>query len=105
MIENSNIIGNWDVIVYTPFGESKAVASIKKLDPFVSGTIDGERGSFDFSNGTISENTLTFFAPVDTPIKANLSVSVEVESDKFTGTLMVDKYMSVAIKGVKNVSI
>jgi hypothetical protein len=105
MAENLNIIGNWNVIVYTPFGESKAVALIKAVDPFVSGTIEGERGSFDFSNGVVSENILTFSTSVDTPIKAQLSVDVAIGNDKFSGMLMIDEYMKVVIRGIKNVNI
>jgi hypothetical protein len=105
MAENLNIIGNWDVIVDTPFGESKALALIKAINPFITGTIDGERGSFDFDNGVVNENVLTFFASVDTPIKAKLSVDVAIEDNEFSGTLMIDEYMKVAIRGIKNVNL
>ncbi len=105
MTENSSLIGNWNVVIDTPFGESKAKASIKELNPFVSGTIDGENGSFDFNNGIINENKLTFSATVDTPIKATLSVGVYMENEEFTGTLMIDEYMTVNIRGIKNVNL
>ena len=101
----SNIIGNWKVSVLTPFGTSKSSAIIKSIEPFVSGTIVGERGSLDFDNGVVSGDTITFSATVDTPIKATFTVNVEVVDDKFEGTLEIDQYTKLDIKGEKNVNL
>ncbi|MEY4333116.1 MAG: hypothetical protein RLZZ196_1854 [Bacteroidota bacterium] len=105
MVENLNIIGNWNAIIETPFGESKANVLIKTINPFVSGTVNGENGSFDFDNGTFTQNTLVFSSTVDTPIKATLYISVLIEGEKFTGTLTMDEYMTVNIRGFKNVNL
>jgi hypothetical protein len=101
----SNIIGNWKVSVLTPFGTSNASATIESIEPFVSGTIVGERGSLDFDNGVVSGDTIIFSATVDTPIKATLTVNVEVVDDKFEGTLEIDQYGKLDIKGEKNVNL
>jgi hypothetical protein len=100
-----NIIGNWQVSVFTPFGVSNSTANITSIEPFVSGTIIGERGSLDFDNGVVSGDTITFSATVDTPIKATLTVNVEVVDDKFEGTLEIDQYAKLDIKGEKNVNL
>lgn len=105
MIDDLNIVGNWDVVVDTPFGESKAKAKIKELKPSVSGTVDGENGSLDFNDGNIVDNVLTFTSSVDTPIKATLFVSVKITENKFVGHLLIDEYMKVNIRGVKNVDL
>ena len=101
----SNLIGNWQVSVPTPFGTSNASATINSIEPFVSGTIVGERGSLDFDNGIISGDTITFSATVDTPIKATLTVNIELVDDKFQGTLEIDQYAKLDIKGEKNVNL
>ena len=101
----SNIIGTWQVSVFTPFGASNASATIKSIEPFVLGTIVGERGSLDFDNGIVSGDKIAFSATVDTPIKATLTVNVEVIDDKFEGTLEIDQYAKLDIKGQKNVNL
>jgi hypothetical protein len=100
-----NIIGNWQVSAFTPFGVSNSAVNITSIEPFVSGTIIGERGSLDFDNGTLVSNILTFSVIADTPIRATLAVNVEVIDDKFEGTLQVDEYMKIVIKGQKNVNL
>jgi hypothetical protein len=90
-----DITGNWEAYIQTPFGEAKAIALIKKDDVTISGTINGENGSFDFDNGTI----------IDTPIKATISVSAEIEDYTFKGKLMIDEYLTMNILGKKNVNI
>ena len=102
---NKEIIGNWDVFVQTPFGVSKAAASIKSINPSVSGSIIGENGSIEFDNGSINENILTFSTDVNTPIKATIKVNVEIEGTTFTGSLMIDEYLKISIRGVKNVNL
>ena len=103
--KTSNIIGNWQVSAFTPFGVSNSTANITSIEPFVSGTIIGERGSLDFDNGTFENNVLTLSVIADTPIRATLTVKVEVTEDKFEGTLQVDEYMKIVIKGQKNVNL
>jgi hypothetical protein len=100
-----NIIGDWQVSASTPFGVSNSKANITSIKPFVSGTIIGERGSLDFDNGNIENNVLTFSMIADTPIRATLTVNVEVIDNKFEGTLQVDEYMKIVIKGQKNVNL
>ena len=100
-----DIIGNWDVSTFTPFGISMSKAAINSIEPFISGIITGEKGSLTFTNGKINNNVLTFSANVDTPIKATLSVSVEVIGDKFVGILTIDEYTKVNIRGQKNVNL
>jgi hypothetical protein len=100
-----DITGNWEAYIQTPFGEAKAIALIKEDDVTISGTINGENGSFDFDNGTIIENTFVFSATIDTPIKATISVSAEIEDYTFKGKLMIDEYLTMNILGKKNVNI
>jgi hypothetical protein len=102
---NLNTTGDWDVFALTPFGTSKSKVTFASVEPVVSGTITGERGSLNFSNGVIDGNKLTFSTVVDTPIKATLFVDVEVFEDKFAGTLTVDEYMKIDIRGQKNVNL
>jgi hypothetical protein len=101
----SDIIGTWEISIFTPFGTTNSRATINSIEPFVSGTIVGEKGSLDFNNGIVENNVLTFSATVDTPIKATLTVNIEIIDDKFKGTLEVDKYMNVVIMGKKNVNL
>ena len=101
----SSIIGNWKVFALTPFGISNSNVNIKSIEPFVSGTIVGERGSLDFDNGIVSGDTITFSATVDTPIKATFIVNIQVVDDKFEGTLEIDQYVKLDIKGQKNVNL
>ena len=107
MMENleNNIIGKWDVTLVTPFGESLAQAEIKNDQPLFSGTIIGEHGSTNFSNGILKENLFTFSTKVEVPIKATISAEVQVNNNKFFGTLMIDEYMKININGEKNVNI
>jgi hypothetical protein len=48
---------------------------------------------------------VTIITTADTPIKATLTMRVEVIDDKFKGTLEVDQYMKVDIRGQKNVNL
>lgn len=105
MVEDLNIIGNWNAIIETPFGESKATVSISAIDPAVCGTVVGENGSFSFDSGSIINGVLRFVATVDTPIRATLRTQATIESDSFFGILMIDDYMKVNIRGNKNVNI
>jgi hypothetical protein len=100
-----DIIGDWEVSIFTPFGTSISKVNIVSAAPFVSGTIVGEKGSLEFDNGTIAGNMVTIITTADTPIKATLTMRVEVIDDKFKGTLEVDQYMKVDIRGQKNVNL
>jgi hypothetical protein len=101
-----NIIGKWDVSALTPFGINEATVKILAVEPNVSGTIVGKNGSLDFTNGIIDGNKLSFSATVDTPIKATLFADVEIVDDKaFSGTLKIDEYMTIDIRGDKNVDL
>jgi len=100
-----SLVGKWSVKVITPFGESKADVILDSTDPFVTGTIIGENGSVEFSNGIIDGNKLKLSATVETPIKATIAAEVEINEFIFHGVLKIDEYMEVNITGEKNVNI
>ncbi|CAB4143283.1 hypothetical protein UFOVP784_105 [uncultured Caudovirales phage] len=101
-----DITGEWDVSALTPFGVTKSKVIISSEEPYISGTIIGENGSLDFNNGKFEGDKLSFSTTVDTPIKATLFVNVDIINNKaFSGTLTIDQYMTISVKGNKNVNL
>lgn len=105
MIKKIDIIGIWNATIHTPFGESKATVSFVSADEPISGTVLGENGSFNFDDGVLLENKLTFSTTINTPIKATLKINATIEDDSFLGTITIDEYARVVIEGNKNVNL
>jgi hypothetical protein len=101
-----NILGKWKAFVSTPFGVSDVQVSITSIETYVSGNVVGEKGSFDFTNGKILNDKLTFSVDVETPIKATIYVDVTFNTkESFLGKVTIDRYATMDVEGKKNVNL
>lgn len=78
--------GTYTVTVKTPMGDQQGKLTIKTSGDTFSGSMETPSGSSDFSDGSISGNTLQWRAQTKTPMGAfDVGYKVTIEGDKLTG--------------------
>lgn len=60
--------GKWNLVIKTPFGAQKVVASIKELGDGYEGTLENEKGPVPVQNVKLSGDEAWFEGKVKTPM-------------------------------------
>lgn len=83
-----NANGIWNVLMLTPIGERKLKVDLKTAGCVLSGRVIADDGnSADIADGKASGDTLSFKAPITTPMSLILEVSGSVAGDLISGTV------------------
>lgn len=110
----AEIFGKWTIIVDTPFGEEdyvleiNSMGQIQELDggDYLFGSIFHPKAKININNGTYLNKIFSCSFNIDFPIKCSVVMSGTVTgSNKMSGTISIDKYVTVSFKANKNVSI
>lgn len=105
MIESnnaSNINGNWDITVDTPFGKEKYSLNIDSSNASITGSISHEKGIVILTDASFIDGSFKCLLNVEFPIKATVNLQANVIDDnKMFGTLQVDQYLETLFIGAR----
>jgi hypothetical protein len=94
--------GTWNITLSTPMGERPAQLTLKTDGNALSGTFGGERGTQEFSGGTVDGNTVnwkTMFTGAMGPME--LTFAGTVDGDSIGGTVQFGAFGSGSFKGTR----
>ncbi|PFG73637.1 hypothetical protein [Tepidiforma thermophila] len=94
--------GTWNITLSTPMGERPAQLTLKTDGNALSGTFGSERGSQEFSGGTVDGNNVswkTMFNGAMGPME--LTFSGTVDGDTIGGTVQFGAFGSGTWKGTR----
>ncbi|WP_322797282.1 hypothetical protein [Tepidiforma sp.] len=94
--------GTWNIVLSTPMGERPAQLTLKTDGNALSGTFGSERGSQEFSGGTVDGNKVawkTMFSGAMGPME--LSFEGTVDGDSIGGTVQFGAFGSGSWKGTR----
>lgn len=96
--------GSYDCVTKTPMGDQKGVLTIVPdgEDRF-TGSITGDLGSMDISDGHISGNTLSWRMKMTMPMPMDLDCTATIEGDALTGKVKAGMFGEMELKGVRRV--
>lgn len=95
----SDVDGTWDTVVNTPMGQQKGQLTVNSDGSSFTGTMTGDRGSLDISDGAVDGNKLTWTADIAEPMPMKLSFSVEVNGDEMTGNVQLGMFGNAPLTG------
>ena len=92
------MIGEWKMVVDTPFGDENYYLKLDAITPHVSGSIWTEMGSAIFDNGKLEIGKLEIKFDVDTPQKASIKIEGNFLYNTIMGTVQIDEYPKMIFK-------
>ncbi|MGD2128854.1 MAG: hypothetical protein PVJ33_06895 [Lysobacterales bacterium] len=96
-----NIDGTYKLTLDTPLGNQDGTLTLKTKGAELSGTLVNERGTTEFSGGTVSGETVQFKTKIPTPIgRLKAHVTGRLTADHFTGNAKLP-LGSAHIEGVR----
>ncbi len=94
--------GTWNITLSTPMGERPAQLTLKTDGNALSGAFGSERGSQEFSGGTVDGNNVNFktsFTGAMGPME--LTFAGTVDGDSISGTVQFGAFGSGTWKGTR----
>lgn len=94
--------GTWNITLSTPMGERPAQLTLKTDGSALSGSFGSERGSQEFSGGTVDGNSISFktsFTGAMGPME--LTFTGTVDGDNISGTVQFGAFGSGTWKGTR----
>ncbi len=83
-----SVAGTFKITANTQMGAQTATLILKEDGDALSGSIDGEAGKFDFSDGTVDDNTVSWEMTVQAMGQdIKLSCSGTVDGDSISGKM------------------
>jgi hypothetical protein len=92
------MIGEWKMVVDTPFGDENYNLKLDAITPYVSGGIWTEMGFATFDNGKLENGKLEINFNVDTPQKSSISIEGNFLYNIIMGTVQIDEYPKMIFK-------
>ena len=92
------MIGNWKMVIDTPFGDENYNFRLEAISPHVLGSIWTEMGSAIFDNGKLENGKLEIKFDVETPQKASILIEGNFLYNSIMGTVQIDEYPKMIFK-------
>ena len=97
----SNVDGTWNTVVNTPMGEQKGQLTVNSDGDSFSGSMSGNQGTLEITDGAVDGNKLTWTAQISQPMPMKLSFDVEVDGDELSGNVQLGAFGNAPIKGTR----
>jgi hypothetical protein len=98
----TNINGDWNITIDTPFGKQKYSTNIDGLNDNLTMLISHEKGIATLIGGSFVDGILNGSLEVEFPIKATVTFQANViDDDKMFGTLQIDQYLETLFIGAR----
>ena len=97
----SSVDGTWNTTVNTPMGQQKGSLVVKSDGDTFTGTLSGQQGTLEITDGKVNGNQLTFSAQISQPMPMKLEFSAEVNGDELSGTVQLGSFGSAPLSGTR----
>lgn len=92
--------GTYDVEVDSPIGKMKAKLTLATSGSELSGVMDSQMGTYDFSGGTADGQSCAFETAIGSPMgKIKLGVTAQVSGDMISGEVKAGSFGVFPLSG------
>ena len=93
--------GTWNVTANSPMGSQQATLNFKTDGSSLSGSMAGQQGTVEFSDGTVDGNDLNWSIQIQQPMPMKLEFSASIDGDSISGTIKFGAFGSGSISGTR----
>ena len=96
-----SVDGTYNTTINTPMGEQKGQLTVNSDGDTFTGSMTGDRGTIDISDGTVDGNKLAWTAQISEPMPMKLSFTAEVDGDTITGNVQLGMFGNAPLNGTR----
>lgn len=94
--------GTYDIEIDTPIGKQSAKLTLKAEGAALSGRVESQMGSQEFSGGSVNGDETTWSMEIDSPMgKMELEYIAKVTGDEIAGEVKMGSFGKSPFKGKK----
>ena len=96
-----SVAGTYECVTKSPMGDQKGTLTVVPGDDgnTFTGTMQGQMGSMDVKDGTISDNDLAWKMDMTVPMPMTLDCKASVNGDQLTGTVGAGAFGDMPLTG------
>lgn len=91
--------GTWNVTANSPMGSQQATLTFKTDGDSLSGSMAGQQGTVEISEGSVDGNDLKWSIQIQQPMPMKLEFAATVDGDSISGTIKFGAFGSGSISG------
>lgn len=93
--------GTWNATATSPMGSQQVTLTFKTDGDSLSGSMSGQQGTIEFSEGTVDGNDITWALQIQQPMPMKLEFSASLDGDSLSGTIKFGAFGSGSISGTR----
>lgn len=97
----SQVDGSYDVTTKTPMGDQKGTLTLASDGDSLTGSLSGDQGTIDISDGKINGEELTWNASITSPMPMKLEFTAQVDGDEISGSVKLGMFGSAQFSGTR----
>ena len=93
--------GTWNVKATSPMGSQDATLTFKTDGSSLSGSMTGQQGTIDLSDGSVDGDNLKWSVSLTQPMPIKLEFSATVDGDSISGSFQIGAFGSGTLSGTR----
>ena len=94
--------GTWSTIMQSPMGSRQAKLTLAEDDGNLTGSIAGQQGTLDISDGSVDGVSASWKASIQQPMPMTLEFSATLDGDKISGTVKLGAFGEATFEGTRD---
>ena len=94
--------GTWSTTTQSPMGSQQAKLTLAEDDGNLTGSIAGQQGTLDISDGSVDGGSASWKASIQQPMPMTLEFSATLDSDKISGTVKLGAFGEATFEGTRD---
>ena len=97
-----SVAGSFQVTINSPLGNREATLKLDVADDVVSGSLDSDDVSQEFTGGTVNGSEVTWEMDLTRPMPLHLICSATVDGDAISGVIQLGAFGDANFSGTRN---
>lgn len=96
-----SVDGTWNVTATSPMGSQQATLTFSSDGTSLSGSMTGQQGTVEFSDGSIDGDDLKWTVQLQQPMPIKLDFTAQVSGDSISGKFNLGSFGSGTLSGTR----
>ena len=93
--------GTWNCTLDSPMGAQQMTLTLVTDGTKLSGKLEGQRGTMEFTDGTVDGNNLTWSVSLEQPMPMQIDTTATIDGDTLTGESKLGSFGTAKLTGTR----
>ena len=93
--------GTWNCTLDSPMGAQQMTLTLVTDGAKLSGKLEGQRGTMEFTDGTVDGNNLTWSVSLEQPMPMQIETTATIDGDTLTGESKLGSFGTAKLTGTR----